>query len=269
MPCRSPQAGSSRRLAVGKPSSRPRLSPWITCRTRTRESRASSAASSTRPPASAVADRAGRHRAAVVLERRHDIDGEAVLAALRRQEIRRAGAVRAEMEIEADRRAADGEPLDQDALDEFLGASGRRAPRRRCSTIAPSSPVEASSRSLAASSVSRNSGSSGRKKAARMRLEGQRRRRPAERLGAPLRRARSPPGGRDARRRNCRWRRPRRAAPSSGASSRTTRKRFAASGFDWLRRTCAGRRCRWPGAKSSTRHRDAAAGDRRTVAINR
>ncbi len=53
------------------------------------------------------ADRAGRHRAALVLERRHDIHRKAELGALLAQEIRRAGAVLAEMEIEADRRAAD------------------------------------------------------------------------------------------------------------------------------------------------------------------
>ena len=77
------------------------------------------------------ADRAGGHRAALVLERRHDVDGKAEAGALLGQIGRRAGALVAEMEIEADRRAADAEASDQNALDEILRATWRRARRRK------------------------------------------------------------------------------------------------------------------------------------------
>ena len=73
-----------------------------------------------------VAHRAGRDAAALVLERRHHIDRKAVVGALRHQEVRRAAPRLAEMEVEADHRAADGEPVHQDALDELLGAEARQ-----------------------------------------------------------------------------------------------------------------------------------------------
>src|SRR5581483_12503671 len=67
------------------------------------------------------AHRAGGDRTALVLERRHDVDGKALLLALRGEKARRAGAVLAEMKIEADGGAADAEPLDQHVADEILG----------------------------------------------------------------------------------------------------------------------------------------------------
>ena len=70
------------------------------------------------------AHRAGGHRPALVLQRRHDVDGEAEPRALLGEVSRRAGAVLAEMEIEADRRAADAEAADQDAGDEILRRGG-------------------------------------------------------------------------------------------------------------------------------------------------
>ena len=60
--------------------------------------------------------------AIAVTKRRHNIDGKAVALALRLQEFRRAGAIGAEMKIEADRRAADGKTLHQYPLDEIFRA---------------------------------------------------------------------------------------------------------------------------------------------------
>ena len=73
------------------------------------------------------ADRAGTNRPPLVLEARHDIDREAELGALRREIFGRARTVEAEMKIEADGDAGDGEPPDQDARDEIL----RGKPRQR------------------------------------------------------------------------------------------------------------------------------------------
>ena len=93
----------------------------------------------------------------------------------------------AEMKIEADHRAADGEALDQNAPTNSSAVSLASA-ASKVSTIAPSSPVAARSRNLAASSVSRNSCSPRIKEGARMRLEGQRGGRLAKASGAMERR---------------------------------------------------------------------------------
>ncbi len=66
------------------------------------------------------AHRARRHRPALILERRHDVDGKAEPPALLLQILRRAGAVLAEMEIEANGRAADAETAHENLLDEFF-----------------------------------------------------------------------------------------------------------------------------------------------------
>src|SRR6185437_10415407 len=70
------------------------------------------------------AHRAGRYRAALVLERRHDVDREAEPGALRAQISGRAFAVVAEMEIEADGGATNAKASDQNALDEIGGRGG-------------------------------------------------------------------------------------------------------------------------------------------------
>ena len=111
-------------LAVGKPSSRPRLAPWITSPETNQGAPRSSVASTTLPWLKRRAHRARGNRPALVLERRHDVDRETEPRALFRQIGRRAGALVAEMEIEADRRAADAETADQDALDEIFRRSG-------------------------------------------------------------------------------------------------------------------------------------------------
>ena len=124
MPCLRPQDGSSLILAVGKPSSRPRLSPWMTSPETNQGAPRSSAASTTLPWPSAVRtapDDTGRPSSSS--------GGTMSTAkpssrALLGQISRRAGAVLAEMEIEADRRAADAEAADQDALDEILRRGG-------------------------------------------------------------------------------------------------------------------------------------------------
>ena len=100
-------------------------------RKRTRESRAARPRRPARPAASASRigpDETGRPSSS---KRRHHIDGKAELAALRRKEIRRAGAVLAEMEVEADHGPAHAEPLDQDVARRNLPPSGSPAPRRR------------------------------------------------------------------------------------------------------------------------------------------
>ncbi len=76
------------------------------------------------------------------------------------------------MKIEADGDAGDGEPRDQNACNEIVRRTAPPARASKRSTIAPSSPVAARSRSFARSSVRRNSGSLRPEEAARMRLEG-------------------------------------------------------------------------------------------------
>ena len=66
------------------------------------------------------------------------------------------------MKVEADRRAADAEAADQDALDEIV-RRGSREPASNVMTMAPSSPLAASRRSLLRSLESWNSVSCGRK----------------------------------------------------------------------------------------------------------
>ena len=77
------------------------------------------------------ADRAGGDRPSLILQRRHDVDREAELIALLGQKRGRAGAVLAEMKIEADGGTADAEAADQNARDEILRRrSGERAVER-------------------------------------------------------------------------------------------------------------------------------------------
>ena len=251
MPCRSPQPASSRRFAVGKPSSRPRLSPWITVPDTNQGKPRSSVASRTRPAGKRLADRPGGNRTPVVLEPGHDIHREAALAALGCEKLRRSGAARAEMEIKADRRAADREPLDQDALDEFLGgeAGKRRVEGEHDRAVEPGRGEEPQFAGLVGQAEQRLVRV---EEGARMRLESQRRRRPAERLGAVEGGARSRRGGRDARRRNCRWRRPRPARRHRARHRARRGKRLAAIGLQRLRKL-RGRRCRRARAKSSRR----------------
>ena len=68
-----------------------------------------------------IAHRAGGDPPPGELERRHHVDREAVGRALRLEELRRAPALLAEMEVEADGGAADRQPFDQDVGDELLG----------------------------------------------------------------------------------------------------------------------------------------------------
>ena len=121
MPCRSPQPASSRRFAVGKAEF---ASALVAVDDGAGHEPGKAEKLGRLPHASAgkrVANRPGGDRTPVVLEPGHDIDREAALAALGREKLRRAGAARAEMKIKADRRAADGEPLDQNPFDELLG----------------------------------------------------------------------------------------------------------------------------------------------------
>ena len=140
------------------------------------------------PGGERVADRAGRHRAAVVLEPRHHVDGEAVLLALGFEEIRRAGAVHAEVEVEADHGAADGKALDQDAADEVLRreAGQRRVEREHDRAVEPGRGQKPQFDGLIGQPEQRLAGI---EEGARMRLEGQRRRRPAQPPGQVLHRA--------------------------------------------------------------------------------
>ncbi len=167
---------------MGKPSSRPRLSPWITATGH--EPRIAEELGRLVEPAGGerVADRAGRHRAPLVFEPRHHVDGEAVLLALGFEEIRRAGAVHAEMEVEADHGAGDGKALDQDALDKTFRrkAGQRRVEGEHDRAVEPGRGQKPQFGRLVGQPEQRLAGI---EEGARMRLEGQRRRRPAQRPG--------------------------------------------------------------------------------------
>ena len=140
------------------------------------------------PGGERVADRAGRHRAAIVFEPRHHVDGEAVLPALGFEKIRRAGAVHAEMEVEADHGAGDGKALDQDALDKIFRrkAGQRRVEGEHDRAVEAGRGQKAQFGRLVGQPEQRRAGI---EEGARMRLEGQRRRRPAQRPGQIQRRA--------------------------------------------------------------------------------
>src|SRR5262245_589544 len=69
---------------------------------------------------------ARRHRPALVFEWRNDVDGKTETLALLAQEFRRAGAVLAEMKIEADSCTANAKRAGKDLLDEILGGCGRQ-----------------------------------------------------------------------------------------------------------------------------------------------
>ena len=94
--------------------------------------------------------------------------------------IGRAGPVGAEMEIEADRDAGDREPVEQDALDEFLGAQRRqrRVEAQHDRAVEPGRRQQPQLVALVGEAEQRLLRP---EEAARMRLEGQRGRRPGER----------------------------------------------------------------------------------------
>ena len=175
------------------------------------------------------------------------------------------------MKVKADRRPAHGEALDQDAARRIPRRSSFASAASKVSTMAPSSPVAASSRNLAASSVSRNSGSPGLKK---VRGCGSKvsaaagREAPAPAPAPP----RSRPYGRDGRRRNCRWRRPRHATRHAriSATSRTMRKLFVGIGATMVKNTLFGSpvRCRRRRRKVKHAQPAAAAGRASPGAIN-
>ena len=87
------------------------------------------------------------------------------------------------MEVKADRRAADGKALDQDAATNSSAVRLASA-ASKVSTIAPSSPVAARSRNLVGLVGQPEQRFAGVERSARVRLEGQRRGRPAERSAA-------------------------------------------------------------------------------------
>ena len=129
------------------------------------------------------ADRARAHRATGVLEPRHDVDREAEPGALRGEIAGRAAALRAEMEIEADRNAGHRQPLHQHACDEVLGRElgQRRVEAEHDGAVEPGRRQQPQLRPLVGQPEQRLVRP---KDAARVRLEGERRGRPAERLGA-------------------------------------------------------------------------------------
>ena len=138
------------------------------------------------PSRQRIAHRAGGDAAALVLERRHHIDRKAVVGALRHQEIRRAAPRLAEMEVEADHRAADGEPVHQDAFDKLLGAeAGQRGVEIEQDCAVEPGRGEQPELGDLGREVERRLVRA--EEGPRMRLEGQHRRRPVRRLGAPHR----------------------------------------------------------------------------------
>jgi hypothetical protein len=158
------------------------------------------------------------------LDRRHDVDGKAAPRRFGGKQVRGAGAILAEPEVEADRGPTNAKPVQQDVVDEVRG-------RRSASAASnfSTSPGKAACRnaSFARWSVRRNSGSCGRRSCADA-PKGQPRP-AAERLRARAR-ERSRPGGPRWTRRNCRWQRPR--LWSAGTARRHDGKRegFKASG---------------------------------------
>ena len=188
MPCLRPQAGSSRILAVGKPSVAPALVA-VDHLAGDEPGRARAA----RPPPppcrrpSACAHRAGGDRPALVFQRRHDVDGKAELA-------------------RPARRDSAGEPprsLPKWKSKPIAAPPMPRRPTRICSmkssaavpaspaskvmTMAPSSPVGGEQAQLVALARELEQRLLRPEEAARMRREGQGRRLAAERA----RRARS------------------------------------------------------------------------------
>ena len=133
-----------------------------------------------------VADRTGRDRAPVELERSDHVDGKAELAALRRKEIRRAGAVLAEMKVEADHGPADAEPPDQNIADELIRGQARQScvKGQDDRTIEPGRGEQPQLGVLVGQAKQRLAGM---EEGPRMRLEGQHRGRLAEATGAILR----------------------------------------------------------------------------------
>jgi hypothetical protein len=132
-------------------------------------------------------DRARANRSSLIVEPRHDIDRKAELCALRREIFGRPPAVEAEMKIEADDDAGDGEPSDQNARDELGGGQTRqrRIERQHDRAVEPDSGQQPQLRALVGQTKQRLVRP---EEAAGMRLEGERRRRPAERLRARQRR---------------------------------------------------------------------------------
>ena len=137
--------------------------------------------------------------------------GEAEPRALLGKKARRAGAVLAEMKIEADRGAADAERADQNRCDEIL----RRGRRQRGVEAHDDGAVEPGRRQQPQLVALAGEAGTARPAAAGTAADAARRSapRPCGRArGRALAPRRSRRGGRDARRRNCRWRPRRRPA---------------------------------------------------------
>ncbi len=165
MPWRESATGIEREIGGGIAERRgPRLSPWThLARSPTTDSRASWPRGRRRALAEQHSriDRRRHAQAAVhvAASARHAPEMPSRGASLC-SERRRAGTALAEMEVVADRDAADAEPADEVAGDEV-----ERAVPARCAskviTTAPSRPVAARRRSLSVSSVRRNCGTFG------------------------------------------------------------------------------------------------------------
>ena len=134
-----------------------------------------------------LAHRAGGDRPALVFQRRHDVDGKAELGALLGEIVGRAAAVLAEMEVEADGRAADAEAADQDLLDEAVGrgAGEPGVEGHDDGAVEPGGGEQAQLVALARKLEQRLLRP---EEAARMRRKGQGRRLASERAGARARR---------------------------------------------------------------------------------
>ena len=156
--------GSRRMLAVGKPSSRPRFSPWLTSPARTSDARAARSPPRSRPAASAARTAPDETGAPPSLTGGTMSTAKPVLAAQRVEEVRRAARVPCRNGNRSRRRRRMRRArCHEDALDESPAATSPARPASKRSTNAPSSPACGQSRSFAGSAVRRNSGLSGAK----------------------------------------------------------------------------------------------------------
>ena len=130
-----------------------------------------------------IAHRAGGDPPVLMLERRHHVDRKAVVGTLRHQEVRGAAPRLAEMEVEADHGAGDGEPVDQDLFDELLGGEpGQRRVEGEQDRAVQAGRGEQPELGCLRGEVER--GLVRAEKRAGMRLEGEHRRGSVRRLGA-------------------------------------------------------------------------------------
>ena len=120
MPCLSSQFLSRRMLAVGKPRSRPRFSPWITVAGDEPGPAQHAGGVGNLALGERHADGSGRDRPLVDIDMGLHVDLDAELGRLGNQEARRADAALAEMEVVADRNAADAEPPDEVMVNKIL-----------------------------------------------------------------------------------------------------------------------------------------------------